>query len=350
MALQSFQQSHTAVQCLDTAQKRFLDGHLALSKAKAQLQKFQSRSANGTGSKLPASLSLKIVYNLRLPEVPGDASFYKEELAVLTKLEIDAQKTIFEQIVAARTRHMQHLAQQSNAQAFIAREMATFKQIVSTWADQHDSLLSAAPSADSAAAAAAAGTSAPALDSNAFPRQCAIDSFESSLHRIIQGHAAMIIQKSIDAAELQQQRQAAENNAQQNILAGAHTGQTITKLAERAAQKAIQPLRKQLVGLEGQVAHSAKRKDHPSLERIPATARASTSSSSDIDPWHGGLAFLNQHQWNSAFDHQQPKRAKAHNKSSKNFHSGGGPRNTRQPPRNNHDDDTDMNTDMNTLD
>lgn len=342
MALQSFQQSPTAVQCLSTAQKRFLDGHHNLQRAKAQLQMFQSRSGNGTGTKLPASLSLKIVHNLRLPEVPGDASFYKDQIDVLKKLEVDTQKIIYEQIVAARTKHLHHLTQQSNTQAFITREVLAFTQIVSAWADQHDSLVSAAPPA--AAAADNAVASGPASDPNAFPRKAAIDSFESSLHQIVESHTALMIQKSIDSSEKQKQQLAADNSAQEQVLGGAHNGQTIEKLASRAAEKHIQPLRKQVLDLQGQVSHSSKRKEHPAPAGFSESTRDHAASSSHVRPWHGGLAYLQSSPSNVGADRQQPKRVKRHNSSSSDFHSGGVPRNTRPPAGSNHDDDADMNT------
>lgn len=344
MALQTFQQSSTFTQCLDTAGKHFLDAHLDLQRAKAQLQKFQSRSANGTGSKLPNSLSLNIIGKLILPEVPGDASFYKDQLDVLRKLETDAQKTIFEQIVAARNKHIDHLAQQCNTQAFITREVSHFKQLVSTWADQYDTFNSASNQNSTIDPAAATASPNP----NAFPLKVAIEQFETSLHLIAQKHAALTIEKLMDSKKKKEQQEAAQTAAQEQVLQGAHNGKTIESLATRVFQKNIKPVQQAISALEAQnqVSRPSKRKQPSSS----VSTHSKTSPSSDIVPYQGGFAAYFQ-SFNSQTitdqDHsgRRSKRTKLADSSVQNFHRGGSPHKTRQPHpvRRSPDDDVDMN-------
>jgi hypothetical protein len=239
-ALQNFLTHQCARDAFTHAKNKFLDCHKDFVKAKGKLEKLKSRNKPGQDFSLPHSLKVKIIANLQLPIVSEDTSFYKEQIDILRKIERDTEKTIFDQIIIARTKHIEYLSKQMNPLSFTSNEVIGFTRIVNDWGDRHDSIYQITTSS----------TDLLMIHENVFPRKEAIAQFNKDLAKFVNDHISLQIQQSITLEAREKQNAMDNTAAQATMLEGAHTGRTIKDLSKQTTEEAMGPIRKRIRQLE----------------------------------------------------------------------------------------------------
>lgn len=271
--LANFVQSATFVKAIDAARKRFLDSHSAWRDANTSLERLQSTaSRNNSGRQLPRSIRLDFTTQVKFPKVVDNPAFFKEQIDALEKLELDTANTIYRHLLEGRTKLVKHLKQQSNKMTFISREMNTFRDIVNKFADQHDDLtpLLTQP----------AGPATDTQSQEAFPRKEALQECETLLHKLIDDHIVQLVDSRLEADAAKQSERDADMAAQEQVLNGAHNGQTIQMIAQRAIMKHLEPLKQDIHKLKQ--SHGQKRKalTQPAEASSPPVRNDSTAARS----------------------------------------------------------------------
>jgi len=201
---------------------------------------------------LPPSLQLRLVTKAKLTPVAGSADFYGSELATLQQIEKEASTRIYDTLKQAKDKHVAHLQSQCNAHAFLHRSQQEHRQFVSAFAADYDAAYGSPPASSTAEAASAAASASSSASSSSFPLEAAVADFVQRL----QSHISAHLMQGVDArrAEFERKQRAAaeESKAQETVLAGAHTGQTIAMVAERTVAKRVAPLQKQVQQLQKQ--------------------------------------------------------------------------------------------------
>lgn len=231
-AHQQFFEQPAVQQRLAAACKEFSDASTALKAARAGRERFVSAcNKNGATKKLPAKLQwgLSKAAHLSLDAVQSD--FYAAEQKQLIAIEREASDKAYDALLAAKDKHIDFLASRCNTRTFVTATEQTFAVELQRIADYYDR----ESQADSLAASQAAF---------AFPRAAVATYFSEELHRRLQAlHLAAVSANSAEqqriAADL-----AAENQSKETVLAGAHTGETLSRLAEQAAKKLLAPIEK----------------------------------------------------------------------------------------------------------
>lgn len=250
---------------LSATQQRYTAAAAAFEKAGAELDHAVEQKdkyitactvANAPGTRLPASMALKLVKRSKLADAPEDAAFYAAQIAALDSIERDANQRIYDTLLAAKQSKIAALSTVANGHAFATRSTLEHKQYVEHFAADYDKRFGAAsPVADDAAAAASS--------SAAFPTALAVAHFEQQLRTHIAKHCMLSVGERRAQAEAKLQAAAEEHKGQEKVLAGAHTGQTIAALAESAAAKEIAPLKKQVQQLQQQSQKPPQQRQQP---------------------------------------------------------------------------------------
>jgi hypothetical protein len=237
--LQHFRDAERTKTMHTDASKRYLDICAKLQDAQKRLSDFQSEKLSGS-SVLPRNLRIGITDRINkshtLPNVNNDPSFYKEERDALSKLERETEQSIYTILEKAKEKHIANLTKEKQTNTFITREVKTFTAYVTQYANAFDDMCT--PS-DTSALVTTTVSDLSDVPSNTFPQQEAITHFENQLHTLINEHLALLVAKKFDDAAERERQQAADIAAQEKIVQGAHTGETLTALAQRAAEKLI---------------------------------------------------------------------------------------------------------------
>jgi len=241
-------------------QERFADACLSyeraveeLDAARATRDKFVAACTKHLpATSLPPSLQLKLVVRAKLTPVAGSPDFYSSEIAALQQIEKEASARIYDTLKQAKDRHVAHLQSQCNAHSFLERHLQEHKRFVSAFAADYDAAYGSPPAASPAPADPAAASASSSACSSSFPLDAAVADFMQRLRSHISAH----LMQGVDArrAEFERKQRAAaeESKAQETVLAGAHTGQTIAMVAERTVAKRVAPLLKQVQHLQKQ--------------------------------------------------------------------------------------------------
>jgi hypothetical protein len=265
-ALSAFNASPTVQQQHHEHFGAFLTLHKQLKASRTAHAHFLEVTHKSDGS-LPNSMKLRIVERARFPTVDDQPTFFKTELDELRRLEHDTAKQLTATLLGVKERHIKHLQAIANPQTFISTAIAKFAPYVKQFADVYDEQYKAG-AAGAPAAAAAATVSTPLT----FPRSEAIAHFEEKLRNRIDEEVIRLIQaeqlaKSTTAAKI-----AADHQAQEKVMTGGHTGETIDEIATRAAEKHLDKLLQIASPQLGRPNHDPA--SNPQLDALEAQPRA----------------------------------------------------------------------------
>ena len=154
---------------------------------------------------------------------PADPQFFATEVAALAAIEKEASEKIYTLLLEAKSKHLKLLHTAAHPSLFTARTLAAHAEFVREYATDANALYVSA--SQSAAAAASA---------SAFPIADAIAHFESHLHAEVAAVTSLTLEQRRAAREQKAAAQAAELKAQETVLGGAHTGETIRSIAVKA--------------------------------------------------------------------------------------------------------------------
>lgn len=195
--------------------------------------------------RLPSSMQLNIVKRAQLPAVTSDPSFHSAASAELQRIESETSSQIYEILLKAKTKHVEHLRSQCNAHSFAFRILESHRQFVTEFASEYDRNFGI----QSHAAASSAATT-PAH--SAFPLDAAVTHFRDYLNEQLVRLVMLGVEELNADRERRKAAAAAEYAAQEQTLAGAHTGETISLLANRAVDRRLAPIKQQLTQLQHQ--------------------------------------------------------------------------------------------------
>jgi len=252
---------------LAAACDRFNTAADQLQKATLARDRFIAAATKQGGAKqLPVSLRWKLSESIKLGQQSVPDGLYADDLAQLRAIEQDATDKAYDVILSARDKHLAHLKSQCNMRDFISSEAQSFQPVLEAQAREFNALINI----DEFAASQA---------SFSFPTAAVAAHFASELQRMLQAQTLAKVDASQQQQQLALQRQAEEYKAQEVVLAGAHTGETIAKLAQQQVDKAVTPIMKQLQQIQKQLQQSGRKRpaegEHP-LQPRSQHARASS--------------------------------------------------------------------------
>jgi hypothetical protein len=232
-------------------QQRFSDAATAHSQtltdwdhANTALSKFIATcTENSPAVSLPRNLRWKLISNARLTTVVGNDNFYNAEMAELKQIEKEASDRAYHVLKTAKEKHVAHLRKKADVPPFIARSTEEFRAFVTSYAAEFDKLHGSAPSSEAAAAA-----SSSASINSRFPSEAAIAEFQKQLSHQINKSTLERATHAMAEADRKARAAAADTDAMQDVLAGAHTGETIEKIVSRRVapiQQKVQQLQHQ---------------------------------------------------------------------------------------------------------
>jgi hypothetical protein len=226
-----------------------------LLKAQQSLDRFTNIGVkHGDPKQLPRDLCWEITRKARLTAVPGDESFYADTVAALRATEREAAEKVYDTLVAAKRKHIEHLHAQRNIRDVVARAMREFHPIL----EQHAAQFNADSGADPLALS---------QTNFAFPTDAVAAHFEQELHKRLTAATLARINTQQEEKQRREEQLAEEHKAQETVLAGAHTGKTIAMLAQKEAEKLIEPVRRQLAALQKQQQQPRQQQQPPSRQQ-----------------------------------------------------------------------------------
>jgi len=241
----------------------------ALKHAREGRERFvNSASKNGGSKQLPAKLDWKFSKQAHLSSDSVPAGFYATDQATLRAIEREATDKAYDALLAAKDKHIAFLDKQCVLRDFVVTAAHSFRPQLDQIAASYNQHSGADPLASSQA-------------DFIFPTAVVASYFESELHNRLNAQTLA----TVAAERLQQQRAAGElseeHKSQELVLAGAHTGETIAKLAEKEVNKKLAPLQRQLADLQKQLLQqqaqkSSHRDQQHSHHRQPHAAAASS--------------------------------------------------------------------------
>ncbi len=266
--LTDFCQSTRVQDMLREAKQSFLNADRDLKQARIQRDRFvaKCRRDGSPTVTLPGNLRLNLVKNSRFDSSKDQPAFAKESLDAMLALENATSKAAFDILCAAKAKWIAHLEERSNAAVHIAHHKALFVKVVRDYATRIDKKLSPAVAAASASA------------SSIFPVAAAIDFFHQSITATINACVFAQIEADIAADAKKESARAAEFTAQEAVLAGAHNGKTIAKIAVREIEKRIVPLQQSVVDMQNwREPHTSVAARHLSTSPSASTSQRSSS-------------------------------------------------------------------------
>jgi hypothetical protein len=228
-----FTQYAEVQQRLTTACTEYNKAATALKGALASRERFiSSGSKQGSSKQLPAKLVWKLSKTAHLSTDGVPAGFYAADLTALRAIEHEATEKAFDALLAAKDKHITHLQTRCVLRDFISAAAADFLPHLQRIATAYNKESQADPLA---------------LSQSGFSFPTAY--FSSELQSRLTAQALAKVQ----ADNAEQQRvandRAEEHKAQETVLTGASTGQTIAMVAERAVQQQLAPMQKQIAQL-----------------------------------------------------------------------------------------------------
>jgi hypothetical protein len=146
--------------------------------------------------------------------VPDIKTFHDATTATLRAIEATATKATYDALVASKEAYIKHLEQRSNAHAFIVTAVNSHREYVAKYAAEIDATLH-------------------------FPAEAAVAHFEQHLRQRVQALNLQAVSTAMREKKEAAATLADDSKAQESVLAGASSGATITKLAQREVQKEL---------------------------------------------------------------------------------------------------------------
>ena len=253
--LATFNASSDVQAFLKNSVQAYIDARAAHSKAATALSRFEttcSRTLGPAGLQLPKSMQLQLVKSARFDNVPDNPHFNRDAIEQLQRVEQETSKQIFTIMLGAKKKLVAHLHEKANAHRFVNLQTIAFENaILNDYAKNYDDNFASAENQSS------------------FPHQEASRAFTSELLKRVSACFTEEQEARRQAEKQKEAREAEERRAQEQIVAGVHTGANIRSIAEKAALKAVDSVNKKTANL-GQ---------HPLLKSAaPTSANASFTS------------------------------------------------------------------------
>lgn len=240
------------------------------------LENFQSTcKKNGTdaGPGLPASLKLQFVERSSFPTIASSPEFFKKEQDELKKLQMETSQRVYDILLAAKEKHIAHLIHTvSRTDLFIEEQLTLFRKLVEDNNLAYSGLSPA--SSSSAAAAAAAAASSASQNTMCIPVELAVAHFKAHLTTVLATKSMEHFEHVVRHTEEKKQRRAAELAAQEKVVSGSNTRESMTDISKREASSALRPLQREVAQLKEQL-----RRAQAETAAAAATARAASKRS-----------------------------------------------------------------------
>lgn len=257
-------------QRLTAACESFSTATTALQKATQAREHFIACGSKQGGSKqLPAKLDWKLSRNAHLLPDGVPADFYASVQTTLRAIEREATDKAYDTLLAAKDKHIAFLQKQCGLREFVNTASQAFRTELQLIAAAYNQRSHADPSALSQV-------------DFAFPLEAVATYFQNTLHSRLSAQTLA----AVEATRLEQQRlskqRADEHRSQEIVLAGAHTGQTISMLAEKEVNKQLAPLIRKVEALTKQLQPQQQRQSatqhKPTRHRAPRSDASSSQS------------------------------------------------------------------------
>jgi hypothetical protein len=269
--LATFNASSAVQAFLKTSVQGYIDARATYNKAKAALSRFETTCSRGLGQsgiQLPKSMQLQLVKSVRFDTVADDPNFNRSAIEQLQRVEQETSKQIYDIMLAAKKRLVTHLHAKQNAHVIANLQTIAFENaILNDYARSYDDNFASA-SADSS-----------------FPRIAASQAFTSELLARLTACFTEEQEARRQTEKQKEAREAEERKAQEQIVAGIHTGANIRSIAEKAALKVVDDAKQKQVRFQqtqqSRAAAPASAKPSPvpiAMNRQKSTANTSRPS------------------------------------------------------------------------
>ena len=241
IVLSGFLQWNDTIQLQDHHVKTFLTLRKDLKEATRVLENLRAKAhTHAPRITLPKQIELRIVHNVKLPTVTGLPEFFKPEMDQLREFEAKANKEIFTIVENARQRHVAHLTHLASPNTFISSTMKDLSQFVNRYADTIDQTLDArGDSAQAPMDVSASQLPSTSPPPRCFPRDQALARLRMTLEEEVDKILTRQAQEELAASAARTAARQEDLAAQEQIQAGAHTGENIAMIATKAAQKIV---------------------------------------------------------------------------------------------------------------
>jgi hypothetical protein len=235
-------------QLYSDAVTRYIALHDQHNTATARLAQFL-QACNRTPGRpsLPKSMQLRLVDRAHFEPVTGDAAFYADATTALRAIEDDATTRIAATVTAAKQKLIAHLASRVNQLAFISSEKDVYRALLQEHATGYE-------------ASAGAG---------AFPTDALLAHFEAHLHSSLTDAALTASMKMLEQRKQAAATAAADRDAQESVMQGAHNGKSIAAVAAKVVDQKLDPIHKLL-----QTLNSNATKHAVSSSTVPESTRS----------------------------------------------------------------------------
>lgn len=258
-------------QHLADSEKLYKEARVSLQNAETALERFESACSKGfggsnPGSTLPTSMRLKLLSIVRFKEVADRPDFYREEKEKLERAEHEASRQIYEATLSSKKKLITHLQGKINVNTFVSLRMQDFGKHLTSLADEFDKSNNGGHAC--------------------FPRQKAVTHFGQELAANLTKLIMHIAEERRAEEQRKNARAAEELQAQEKVLEGAHNGQTIAAIAQRAVQKEMKAHKNEVRRQIQQT--QPPRQPTSASHRAPASTPTVTGRKHPRDHDHGG--------------------------------------------------------------
>ena len=284
-----------------TACKDFTEATAALTKSRQQLERFKANGAKqGRSKQLPANLCLNMVSRTRLIAVPDDDKFYEPDMQLIRQLERVTSDQYFDLLVSAREKHIKLLERKCNIAHFTTLTVAEFRPALDRFATKYNIECGIDPLVPSQSQSLVV-----------FQTELVASHFESQLRERLMAQAIARAESSEKEEKRRADQTVDEHQAQEAVLAGAHTGQTISSIAQKTVDKRMNGFETEIRELKKLLQQQLKAtstlnrqptegRQQPRDHKQPMATDASSSRAAPSDSSRSGAAAAESTQSKSA--------------------------------------------------
>ncbi|HVX01492.1 MAG TPA: hypothetical protein VHA52_13805 [Candidatus Babeliaceae bacterium] len=254
-ALKVFLFNESTQQRYLAASDRFKEARIKLLREQQSFANFKAKCAS---QGIVKSLQLNLVQRSLLPVVDGQPNFFSSTIDSLKELEKQTTEKIVDALTLAKEKYITHLRTHCNQHSFTIRESSDYETYVKDYAKEY--------------------VQRSGVAENFFPVQDAIKDFTNYLNEQIQLIINNEIKSEQEKKEKQQQDAINDAKAQESILAGASTGQSIIDLANRTVDKRLKEIENKFDQL-----HIAQGKQTKHVQFDSSSLTSGTSQSSQFN-------------------------------------------------------------------
>jgi len=240
-ATKQFCDAQAVQQRLTAACTKYSEATAALQKAIEGRDRFvNSGSKNGGSKQLPAKLDWKLSKAAHLSSDAVPANFYASDQKTLRAIEREATEKAFDALLAAKDKHIAFLRQSSILRDFVDTTAQQFQPELQRMAADFN-------------ASSQADTNMLSQADFAFPLDAVAAYFRDELIRRLSAQTLAAVEAKQREEQRVAQQRTEEHKSQELVLAGAHTGETISMLAHKEVREQLAPVLQQLEAIRKQL-------------------------------------------------------------------------------------------------